>query len=127
MADKPVSDLLRWYMAAEAWVARLTFPRMGWWLWITIALVVGVAFLARHMLTVLLWKATLLTLAAFLGDKIARTVERRNARPHELLEQAGQLREAGGAWEHLERRADAIYLRRAIIIGAAMVAAALGT
>lgn len=126
MAEKPVSDLLRWYMAAEAWVARLTFPRMGWWLWITIALVVGVAFLARHMLTVLLWKATLLTLAAYLGYFVARHAEKRSGRPHELLEQAALMSDSARRRE-LEDRADRALGRRALYIVGFAVAAALGT
>lgn len=122
-------QLLRWYMAAETWVKGLAFPRMGWWMWLSIMLIGGVAFVAAHMLKVLLWKAVLITLAAFLGDKVARAMERGNKRPHELLERAQELH-ALGLFEQstvLSTRADAIYMRRALIISAAMIAAALGS
>lgn len=118
-------------------VGAIAWPRMGLWFWLSVALIIAIAFLASHMLKVLLWKVALATTMAFLGDKIVRLMERRNARPHELLEEA-RLVESGekpapDMWftmpyvTDLRRRADAIYYRRAIVMGAAMLAGALGT
>ncbi len=115
----------------RAWaaVARLLTPRMGLWLLLTLLLLGALWWVAPHMLKVVLYKAVLLTLAAFLGDKVARTIERRNARPHEWMEEAKRFAEkrrfelAEGCY----RRVDAIYLRRAIVVGAFAIAAALGS
>jgi hypothetical protein len=130
----------------ERAIANFFAPRMGWWLYLSIALLAGVAYFALPMLKVILYKVVILTLMGFIGDKIARHLEDTNKRPHELL---------GMAWAmlvpptpapgqdlgpvvldkqqqidlavHWERRADAIYYRRAIVIAAAMIAGALGT
>lgn len=114
-------------------------PRMAVWLWLSVVLLVGVWWFAAHMLKVVLYKVVLLTIAGFVGDKIARGSESSNKRPHEMLARAKEIAvevekmdprdrtDAVADMHHLERRADAAYLRRAILIGAAMIAAALGT
>jgi len=129
------------FTAAERAIARFFAPRMLVWLLLTLVLIGALFWLARHMLPVLLWKVTLLSTAAFFGDKIARAIEWRNRRPHELLETAAKcygrahdLRnpddergmDLARGWQ-LEQRADGIYQRRAIVIGCAMIAAALGS
>jgi hypothetical protein len=110
----------------ERVIGNLIAPRMGWWLYLSIALLLGVAYFAAPMLKVILYKAVILTLAAFIGDKIARHLEDSNERPHELLERATAEQNIELALD-LARRADAAYYRRAIIVAAAMIAAALGT
>lgn len=107
-------------------LGRLATPRMGIWLLTTLVLLGALWWAAAHMLKVVLYKAVLLTMAAFLGDKIARTVERRNLRPHELLQAAADARDDDRRFQ-LESLAHGIYYRRALVIGAAMIAAALGS
>lgn len=106
----------------------LFVPRMGVWLWISIVLLIAIWWFAEHMLKVILYKGVLLTLAAFLCDKIARGIERSGKRPHELLQEADAIRARD--WERswqLEQLAQNVYHRRAIIIAAGMIAAALGS
>jgi hypothetical protein len=113
----------------ESLLGRAIAPRMWVWLWLSVALVIGVWWVADHMIKVLLWKVVILTVCSFLGDKIARGMENSNERPHELLREAAELRAAGfvEAARELWRRADGIYLRRALIISACVIAGALGT
>jgi hypothetical protein len=127
----------------ERLLGRAMMPRMWAWLWLSVVLVIAVWWVAQHMLTVLLWKVVILTVCGFLGDKIARGMENSNERPHSLLSHAKELRlphvvfvdgppimpsdRELDAAESLERRADAIYLRRALIISACVIAGALGT
>lgn len=117
----------------ESLIGRAIAPRMWVWMWLSLILVIVVAYVANHMLTVLLWKVVIITVCGFLGDKIARGAEASNLRPHDLLRQARTLREEpySEAMERiagqLEARADAAYMRRAIIIGACVIAGALGT
>lgn len=126
----------------EKFLARVVAPRMGIWLYVSLALLALVWWFAAPMLKVILYKAVILTLTGFLGDKIARAMEGKNPRPHELLEDAQRLKDSylrvypdfGGPpvaaidrIRELERRADAVLYRRALIIAAAMVAGALGT
>jgi hypothetical protein len=136
-------NLLVQTSAIEAKIGRalkfLLLPRMGIWLWISVLLLALVWFFAEHMLKVILYKAVLCTLAGFVGDKIARAMEASSRRPHELLQEAERLlaRSSGRlradadalrarAWQ-LEQIAQNVYHRRAIVIAAAMIAAALGS
>lgn len=114
----------------ERAIVRVLAPRMAAWLWVSLILLVAVWWFAEHMLKVLLYKGVIITLAAFLGDKIVRAIETRNRRPHELLEEATALRSRPGqeerAWQ-LEQLAHGIYYRRALVIGACVIAGALGS
>lgn len=127
----------------ERALGRIVWPRMSVWLYLSIALLVLVWWFAAPMLKVILYKAVILTLMAFLGDKIARAMEGKGPRPHELVEQAEAMRKQhtdvfGSSGPHpptfenllaqeYMRRADAVLYRRAVIIATAMVAGALGT
>ena len=103
--------------------------RMSAWLYLTVALVAAVWFFAPHMLSVLLWKGTLLSIAAYLGYWICRAIEQSSARPHELQARADSEMSSGDperAWQ-LEQLAAASYQRRAWVIAACLIAAAIGT
>lgn len=105
----------------------LIVPRMGLWLYASIALLAALYLIAPHMAQVVLFKLCLITVAAWLGYWISRALER-GRRPHELKEHAFQHRENGRPEraDHLEARAELLLLRRTIIVAAAMIAAALG-
>ena len=79
--------------------------------WLALALLTAaiVGIVAPQQLGVLCWSLTKLSLGAYLGYYIHRSLER-GLRPHELT---GALR-------------DAALLRRAIVVGAAIVAVGLG-
>lgn len=113
----------------------IALPRMSVWLYVSIALLGAVWYFASHMLGVILFKAVIITICSFLGDKVARAVEASNRRPHELLAEAEALRvgivkatpaDIERAWQ-LEQLAHGIYYRRALIIGACVIAGALGS
>lgn len=140
----------------EAMLAGLVFPRMGLWLYASIALCVLIWFLAPHMVKVGAYKLALITVAAFIGYHISRALESRGWRPHELIGKAKNCQKrsyldqfpkhllteqedrvkAGEvdldvvvcqrAWE-LEQLAAAAYQRRAWVVSACMIAAALGS
>lgn len=112
-----------------AGIGRFFAPRMGIWLYLSIAMVVGVWWAAGHMLKILLWKLVLLTIAGFIGDKIARFMEGNAPRPHQLREWARASGEQGNLDDaaQLEARANSVLNRRAAIIVGAMIAAALAS
>lgn len=115
--------------------------RMSLWLYASIVGLVLLFFFARHMVGVVGFKVVLLTVAGYLGYWISRALER-GQRPHQLLEEAAKLRstldslqphvadDLGAGWgalaNQLEARADALSLRRTIIVAACLVASALG-
>ena len=81
------------------------------WPWLALALITSgaVAVYRPEMVGLLLWTLCKLSLGAWLGYRVHRSIER-GVRPHELI---GIAR-------------DRALLRRAIIVAAAMVALALG-
>lgn len=91
--------------------------RMSPWLALTVALAVLVYAIAPAQLEVAIWKAMLLSGAAYLGYWIDRNVFP-YARPHEVLEYARRAPEAA-------LYAALAMLRRAVIIAAVVIAAAL--
>ncbi len=95
--------------------------RMYPWLALTVVLVAVVYFIAPQQLEVAAWKALLISGAAYLGYWVDRNVFP-YGRPHELLERAEA--EPGEAYA-LYRAAGVAMIRRAIIIGATVIAAAL--
>lgn len=113
-------------MAAKSRLVEFARHRMSLWLWITLLLIVAIGFMAPHMLSVLAWKASLLTMAAYLGYWICRAAEASVGRPHELLEEASAQKDPARSWQ-LEQLAAAAYQRRAWVISACLIAAALGT
>jgi hypothetical protein len=113
--------------AFERWIGRLVAPRMGGWLYLTLVLLALVWWFAEHMLKVLLYKGVIITMAAFMGDKIARAMEGRGPRPHQLREEAELKAQTYEDVRAFHQRADAILYRRAIVIAAVVIAAALGS
>jgi hypothetical protein len=114
--------------------------RNSWWLWLSIALMVGIWYLARHMVSVALFKLALITIATYVGYLASLAMEGalgigkgRRQRPHELMADAAALRAASPssarandrAWE-LDQLAAAMLWRRAMIVCGAMIASALG-
>lgn len=87
-------------------------PRMTDWALITIVLIVAIAVLKPELLGVSLYKLSLITMAAVIGYWIDRSLFP-YARPDDLV-----------LTEAVER--SAAMLRRAIIVGCAMLAASLG-
>lgn len=83
--------------------------RLWPWLGLAVASTAVVGVLAPHQLGVLVWTLSKISLAAWLGYRIHRSLER-GPRPHEL---EGATR-------------DAALLRRALIVGAVVVAIGLG-
>lgn len=131
----------------EQAVAGFMFPRMGWAFYLAIALLAVIAWFAQHMIMVAVFKLFLITLGAVLGYWVSRWVEARGVRPHELLQEAAALRTlpvnptdttlaavypsnwdelCARAWQCEQLAANA-YQRRAWIVAAAMMAAALGS
>ena len=116
----------------EQVLAALIFPRMGLWLYISIALCALIWFLAPHMVKVGAYKLALITVAAFIGYHINRALESRGWRPHNLVKQANMLKEEPSeasqrhSWECAQLAA-AAYQRRAWVVSACMIAAALGS
>jgi hypothetical protein len=118
----------------------LVFPRMGLWLWMSIALLGLIWFLAPHMVKVAAYKLALITIAAYIAYWISRGLEG-GVRPHQLEREAAQSEEnvrfgkigrpladhvmtqAG----NLRRAAEAIRVRRCYIVCACMIAVALGS
>ena len=112
-------------------------PRMSGWLFIVLLLMVAVWLLAPHQLMVSLYKLSLVTLAAVVGYWLDRSLFP-YARPHEFLSKVKQLEKPPeaqgplqtiGMLEVLEDTKDFAMncmLRRAIIVGAAMIAVGLG-
>ncbi len=84
-------------------------PRMFDWLLIAIVLIAVVFVLAPQNLPVVLYKLSLVSLAALVGYRLDRSIFP-YARPHECAETA----------------LGAVMLRRAIIVAAAMIAVSLG-
>jgi hypothetical protein len=124
--------------------------RMSLWLWISVALLVAIFFLARHMIGVALFKLALMTIAMYVGYAGSLAVEgalglrasSRRKRPHEYQADAQDFRDCadgvdegmsdmdratarGRAWE-LDQLAAAMLWRRAMIVSAALIASALG-
>jgi hypothetical protein len=85
------------------------FPRLFFWLLITLALTAAVAYLAPYQLTVTLYKISLVSLAAVLGYWIDRAVFP-YARPHNC---------------RIDHR-EASMIRRVILMAAIIIAIALG-
>lgn len=112
-------------LAAE--VRELGGGRMAWWLWATAPIVALVGFVSIDALGGLLRVLGKITLGAWLGYWIDRTAFR-NARPHQPLEAAMRL----GAEDDREGQSImlavtcAYMLRRAAIISACVIAAAIG-
>lgn len=133
MADpqQPVSN-----SPVERVLLALAGHRMSLWLWISVALLVAIFFLARHMIGVVVFKLSLLTIAGYVGYGLSLAVEGclkhgedRARRPHEYRADARQALAAGNAergWQ-LEQLAAAMLWRRAMIVSACLLAAALGS
>lgn len=117
--------------------------RMSAWLWISVGLLVAVFFTARHQLSVVLFKLTLMTIGGYLGYVLSLAAEGalrgsdRAKRPHEYRADAAELRASvtiddphyaevhALAWQW-EQLAAAMLWRRAMICSAALLAAAFG-
>jgi hypothetical protein len=120
----------------------LVAPRMGLWLWLSIALAVLIWFLAPHMVKVSTYKLSNITIAAYLGYWLARALEG-GRRPHELEAQARAALETpwprGSITEkefwgqqytiahELRREANQIRWRRVAIVAVCIIGAALGS
>ena len=101
--------------------------RMSIWLWGSVAGLVALFVLARHMVGVVGFKVVLLTTAGYLGYWISRMLER-GQRPHQLMNDAAQARAGGDlerAWQ-LEQLAANLSMRRSWIVSACLIASALG-
>lgn len=92
---------------------KLKFPRMSGWILITVVLIGLIALFAPQQLPVSLYKLSLITMAAVVGYWIDRSLFP-YARPNDRSLDTFEL-----------LRATAM-LRRAIIVGAAMLAVSLG-
>ncbi|SIS88140.1 putative holin [Neptunomonas antarctica] len=90
----------------------IRLPRLFFWLLITVALTLAVAYLAPYQLTVTLYKISLVSLAAVLGYWIDRAVFP-YARPHQLMSS----KDVAG---------DCATIRRVILMSAIIIAIALG-
>lgn len=119
--------------------------RMGLWLWISIALLVAIFFLSRHAINVTLYKIALITIAGYIGYMLSLAIEgcvkvgpAQRKRPHEMQQEAALLRgraerlkmpekfEAHDrAWQ-LEQLAVHMLWRRSVVVGAVLLAAAMG-
>lgn len=105
----------------------LRLPRLTSFAIITLILTAAIALLAPHLLSVTLYKLSLVTLAAVLGYWIDRAVFN-YMRPHELLEQY----ELNSSWDDPDRavwdriQAAIATIRRAIIMAAVIIAISLG-
>lgn len=106
---------------------QLRLPRLTSFAIITLILTAGIALLAPHLLSVTLYKLSLVTLAAVLGYWIDRAVFH-YLRPHDLLEQ----HDLNSHLDHPDRaewdriQAAVATIRRAIIMAAVIVAISLG-
>lgn len=110
----------------ESAIVGLFAHRMSLWLWASVAGLVALYFLARHMVGVVGFKVVLMTIAGYLGYWISRLLER-GQRPHVLYDRGEQL--AGTdpiAADAYFQRADALALRRTLVVAACLVASALG-
>lgn len=130
---------------ASAGMSRINPPRLSGWLLITLALLLAVWVVAPQQLPVSLYKFSLVTLAAVVGYWIDRSLFP-YARPHDVLKQCDALADALAAQELPVSCDDAMcdccalmppseslltlvgtsMLRRAIIVGCAMLAMGLG-
>jgi hypothetical protein len=120
--------------------------RNSWWMWLSVFLLVVIYYKARHMVDVALFKLALITIATYVGYLASLAMEgalgfagkKRRKRPHEYQADALELRAVAAtrppaagepalarAWE-LEQLAAAMLWRRAMIVSAAMIAAAMG-
>lgn len=91
----------------------MKFPRMFDWLLVTLVLIGLIAWLSPQQLTVSLYKLSLITMAAVVGYWIDRSLFP-YARPDDLSLSTSVIAQS------------AAMLRRAIIVGCAMLAVSLG-
>lgn len=102
---------------------------MTCWLGVSLILLLAVAIIAPQQINVIINKVALVTLAAYLGYLLHRSVCP-YARPRELLEHLDHMNCEGdppNEWHLLlGRLATTAILARAIIMAAAMLAVALG-
>lgn len=103
---------------------RIQPPRLSGWLIITLVLLACVWAIAPQQLPVSLYKLSLVTLAAVVGYWIDRSLFP-YARPHTVLELDDHGEEVTTGDDALRWMGMAM-LRRAIIVGAAMLAMGLG-
>lgn len=108
-------------------MSTLRAPRLTSFAVITLILTAAIALLAPHLLSVTLYKLSLVTLAAVLGYWIDRAVFH-YLRPHELLQQSDLARHQNDRVTAEECAADASVatIRRAIIMAAVIIAISLG-
>ena len=130
--NKPTQPATLWgrvydfFTSLAARVAGI-FPRLGDFALIAIALAVVILLFQPHLLTVTAYKLSLVTLAAWLGYRVDRSVFP-YARPHKYYDLAkaesseGEDKQAAT----LRRMGDQACLRRAIIVAAVILAIALG-
>lgn len=113
--------------AAQAETREFLAGRMAGWLWITIPAVLIIALVNVEAVGGIVRVLAKITLGAWLGYRIDRAAFR-DARPHQPLEAAARL----GAEDDREGQSImlavtcAYMLRRAAIIGACVIAAAIG-
>lgn len=123
--------------------------RNSWWMWLSVLLVYLIYQLANNMIQVVLLKIALITIGTYLGYLASLAMEgalglhgsARRKRPHELMADAQQLRDRadgvdymGDRWRGhaharasaLEAQANSMLWRRAVLVGAAMLAVANG-
>lgn len=108
-------------------MSTLRAPRLTSFAVITLILTAAIAWLAPHLLSVTLYKLSLVTLAAVLGYWIDRTVFH-YLRPHELLQQSDLARHEGDrvTADDCSANASVATIRRAIIMAAVIIAISLG-
>jgi hypothetical protein len=132
--------------ALERGILMIFAHRMSLWLWLSVALLVAIFFLARHQIGVVVLKLALMTVGGYLGYVLSLALEGalrgddRAMRPHEYRAAGEKLRaEVEGqvwadparaaafarAWE-LDQLAAAMLWRRSMVVSAALLMLALG-
>jgi len=127
LLDAAASSLRSFLSTAGTVVAELAAGRMAQWLWATIPTIALVGFINVEALGGVVKVLAKMTLGAWLGYWIDRATFR-NARPHQPLEASATLREESDreGQSIMLAVACAYMLRRAAIIGACVLASAIG-
>lgn len=122
-----VTKIREFIAMIEAGARELTGGRMAGWFWITLPAVLIVGLVNVEAVGGIVRVLAKITLGAWLGYRIDRAAFR-DARPHQPLEAAGRLAEDNDREGRTIMLAVtcAYMLRRAAIIGACVIAAAIG-
>lgn len=105
----------------------LTLPRLSVWLVVALVLVLLIALISPSQLPVLIYKASLVTLAVVLGYWLDRALFP-YARPHDLFNKADQQKSASEFYDANQVRLNAgiATIRRALIVLAIVLGMTLG-